>query len=158
MDLKTEALNEIETTAKFFDRSTRCLAEEDSGFRPRPEMMSIAGQMAHTAQAVDWFREGGFGSGWDLNFEAAAAAIEEVGSLAAARNWLADAWSRLREAVEAASVDELAATLPDNPILPGRPRYHTIEAIVDHTGHHRGALAVYARLAGRVPEMPYGED
>ncbi len=91
MDLRTEALNEIETTAKLFHRSTRCLAEEDSGFRPRPEMMSVAGQVAHTAQAIDWFREGGFGAGWDLDFEAHVAAIEEVGSLAAARNWLADA-------------------------------------------------------------------
>ncbi len=24
-----------------------------------------------------------------------------------------------------------------------------------HTAHHRGALAVYARLLGKVPAMPY---
>jgi len=30
-----------------------------------------------------------------------------------------------------------------------------INAIVDHTAHHRGALSVYARLPGKVPMMPY---
>lgn len=158
MDLKREALSEIDSTRKFFDRTTRCLAEEDSTFRPRPQMMSTAGQMAHAAQVIDWFREGAFDASWNMDFEAAVAETEKVDSLATARKWMADAWQRLRERVEAASQDELAATLPDNPILPGRPRYHVVEAIVDHTGHHRGALAVYARLLGRVPEMPYAED
>ncbi|MCF8432232.1 MAG: DinB family protein [Melioribacteraceae bacterium] len=32
-----------------------------------------------------------------------------------------------------------------------------VGAIADHSAHHRGALAVYARLAGKVPKMPYGE-
>lgn len=158
MDLKTEALSEIETTRKFFDRTTRCLAEEDSSFRPRPQMMSTAGQMAHAAQVIDWFREGAFDAVWAMDFAAAQAETDKVESLAAARQWLADAWQRLRERIEAATHEELAATLPDNLILPGRPRYHVVEAIVDHTGHHRGALAVYARLLGRVPEMPYAED
>jgi uncharacterized damage-inducible protein DinB len=30
-------------------------------------------------------------------------------------------------------------------------------AITDHTAHHRGALTVYARLAGAVPPMPYAD-
>ncbi len=158
MDLKSEALSEIDTTRKFFDRTTRCLAEEDSTFRPRPQMMSTAGQMAHAAQVIDWFREGAFDASWNMDFEAAQAETEKVESLAAARQWLADAWQRLRERVEQSSHDELAEMLPENPILPGRPRYYAVEAVVDHTGHHRGALAVYARLLGRVPAMPYGED
>lgn len=158
MDLKSEALYEIEATAKFFNRSTRCLAEEDSGFRPTPEMMTVAGQVAHAAQTIDWFREGGFSDNWQMDFEAAIAETAKITSLATARTWMADSWERLRQAVEASSNEELAAILPDNPILEGRPRYHTIEAIVDHTGHHRGALSVYARLLGKTPDMPYGED
>ncbi len=59
--------------------------------------------------------------------------------------------------VEASSDAELAQPMADNPILGARARYNGIEALIDHTGHHRGALAVYARLAGRVPEMPYGD-
>lgn len=158
MGLKTEALYEIEATAKFWDRSTRCLAEEDSGFRPTPAMMSVAGHVAHAAQSIDWFREGGFSNNWQMDFETAATETEKITSLTTARTWMADAWERLRQAVEASSNEELAAILPDNPILPGRPKYTTIEGVIDHTGHHRGALSVYARLLGKTPDMPYGED
>ena len=30
-----------------------------------------------------------------------------------------------------------------------------IGALADHTAHHRGALAVYARMVGKEPKMPY---
>jgi len=38
----------------------------------------------------------------------------------------------------------------------GRPLFEIIGAMVEHTAHHRGALAVYTRLLGKVPPMPYG--
>ncbi len=157
MNLKAEALNEINVTRHFFDRSTRCLLEEDSSFRPTPAMMTAAEQLAHAAQAIDWFRVGAFENHWRMDFEAMTAETAVVTSLTETRQQMAEAWERLTAAVEKASDAELDEILPDNPILPGRPRYHVIEAIVDHTAHHRGALAVYARLCGRVPEMPYGE-
>lgn len=158
MNLKAEALNEIAVTRKFFERSTRCLQEEDSSFRPTPETMPVAEQFAHVAQTLDWFRIGAFENEWRMDFEVMIAEAAKTTSLTTARQWLAEAWDRLKARVEQSSDAELAETMPDNPILPGRPRYHVIEAIVDHTGHHRGALAVYARLCGRVPDMPYGED
>lgn len=158
MNLKTEALNEIQVTRQFFNRSTRCLQEGDSSFRPHTETMTMAAHVAHVAQTLDWFRAGAFDGSWRMDFDVLQAETNVAPSLEKAREDVEAAWGRLREAVEAASEAELAETLPDNPILPGRPRYHVIEAIVDHTAHHRGALAVYARLAGRVPEMPYGED
>jgi uncharacterized damage-inducible protein DinB len=37
----------------------------------------------------------------------------------------------------------------------GAPKRAVISGIVDHTAHHRGSLAVYARLRGKVPTMPY---
>jgi uncharacterized damage-inducible protein DinB len=39
----------------------------------------------------------------------------------------------------------------------GVPRMAIFGAITDHTAHHRGALTVYARLAGAVPPMPYAD-
>ncbi len=158
MNLKNEALNEIQVTRQFFNRSTRCLLEEDSSFRPKSETMTVAGHVAHAAQTLDWFRVGAFEGNWRMDFDVMQAETDVAASLEGARRELEAAWQRLQAAVEAASENELGETLPDNPILPGRPRYHVIEAIVDHTAHHRGALTVYARLAGRVPEMPYGED
>ena len=35
------------------------------------------------------------------------------------------------------------------------PKGAAAQGLVDHTAHHRGALAVYARLVGKTPSMPY---
>jgi uncharacterized damage-inducible protein DinB len=40
-------------------------------------------------------------------------------------------------------------------IMTGAPKMAVVGAIGDHTAHHRGALAVYARLLGKEPKMPY---
>lgn len=157
MNLKAEAQHEIQTTRHFFNRTTRCLAESDSGFRATPDTMTVAQQMAHVAQTIDWLREGMFEDRWDMDFAKAIGITNAVTSLTAARQELDAAWERMLARIEAASDSELAQPMADNPILGCRRRYHAIEALVDHTGHHRGALAVYARLAGKVPEMPYGE-
>ncbi len=157
MSFKSDALYEIQTTRHFFNRSTRCLVESDSGFRATPETMTVAQQVAHTAQTIDWLREGMFDDRGDMDFEKGAAVTESFTSLAAARKELDAAWERIQARVEASNEEELASPLADNPILGVRPRHSCIKALVDHTGHHRGALAVYARLAGKVPEMPYGD-
>lgn len=58
--------------------------------------------------------------------------------------------------VGATSEADLYAPIPDDRIMPGSPRIAVISGIVDHTAHHRGSLAVYARLLGKEPPMPYG--
>ena len=50
--------NQIRASKKFFERSTRVLDEADSEFRPKEGMMTVAQQVAHTAQTLDWFIEG----------------------------------------------------------------------------------------------------
>ncbi len=158
MSLRAEALQQIQATRQFFDRTTRCLAESDSGFRATPETMTVAQQVAHAAQTIDWFREGALEDRWDMDFEKNMAATQAVTSLTAARRWMTEAWERLETRTKAASEQELDSPMADNPILGVRRRYHLYEGIVDHCAHHRGALAVYARLAGKVPEMPYGDS
>lgn len=155
MNLKSSALHEIDATLRFFERTVSNLREEDSEFAPTPEMMTTAQQVAHTGSTVDWFREGAFDGNWDMDFEAGAKKVAEYKSLASAMALLREAFARLRERTEASSEEELAASMPENPILGPLPRYHVFEAMVDHTGHHRGTLAVYTRLRGRVPPMPY---
>lgn len=157
MSLKSDALYEIQTTRHFFHRSTRCLTEADSGFRATPDTMTVAQQVAHTAQTIDWLRDGMFDDNWDMDFEKGAAATQAFTSLAAARLELDAAWDRMQARVESSSEQELGSPLADNPFFGVRPRHSCIKALVDHTGHHRGALTVYARLAGKVPEMPYGD-
>jgi uncharacterized damage-inducible protein DinB len=41
--------------------------------------------------------------------------------------------------------------------MTGAPKMAVIAAVADHTSHHRGSLAVYARLLSKTPQMPYGE-
>ena len=158
IDLRQEALAEINATEKFFDRTCRVLEEGDSLFRATPATMTVASHVAHVAQVVDWFREGSLHDRWNLDFESQVDVTNGVISLAAAQAWLADAFARFRVDLAATSDERLAEPMADNPILQTRPRFHGAGAVVDHCAHHRGALAVYARLLGREPLMPYGEE
>jgi uncharacterized damage-inducible protein DinB len=54
-----------------------------------------------------------------------------------------------------ATDEELEGSIPDRTIFGDAPRKVVVNAIVDHTAHHRGSLAVYARLLGKAPPMLY---
>src|SRR5689334_20815674 len=79
----------------FFERSTSVLDEADSGFRPHEGMMTVAQQVAHAAQVLDWFIDGASRpEGFDLDFTAHAKELEGAKSLAAARQMLAAAYEK----------------------------------------------------------------
>lgn len=147
-------VRELDATERFFDRSTSCLDEADSAFAPLPGMMTCAAQVAHVGHTIEWFVAGAVDGQWDTDWEAIANQVNAVTSLEAARAWTKRAFASARRQLGGLTTAELAAPLADNPILQG-PVYHVIEAMVDHTAHHRGALTVYARLCGKTPEMPY---
>jgi uncharacterized damage-inducible protein DinB len=141
----------------FFARSTRVLEEADSAFRPQEAMMTVAQQVAHTAQTLDWFIEGASRpEGFDLDFEKHAKGLDAVTSLAAARQSLATAYANAIQFLRSASPEDLARPLPPGPVMGGQPVSEIVWAMVEHTAHHRGALTVYSRQLGKVPPMPYG--
>lgn len=149
--------NQLLTSQDFFQRSTRVLDEADSEFRPREGMMTVAQQVAHTAQTLDWFIEGVTRpEGFDLDFEKHAQAVAAVTSLAAARQMLESAYANAVQFLRSRSPEELARPLPPGPIMGGQPTSDIVWSMLDHTAHHRGALTVYSRLVGKVPPMPYG--
>lgn len=140
----------------FFDRSTRVLDEGDSGFRPREGMMTVAQQVAHSAQTLDWFVEGASNAeGFDLEFEKHAKSVQSVTSLAAAREWMEKAYANAIQFLRSRSADDFARPLPAGPVMGGQPMSDIVWAMVEHTAHHRGALTVYSRELGKVPTMPY---
>jgi uncharacterized damage-inducible protein DinB len=142
---------------EFFERSTRVLTEADSEFRPTEAMMTVAQQVAHAAQTLDWFLEGASRpEGFDLDFPAHVAALARVTSLAAARQWLETSYTKAVEFVASRSPEELAMPLAAGPVMGGQPVSDIVWAMIEHTAHHRGALTVYSRLLGKVPPMPYG--
>ena len=149
---------ELSSTHEFFLRSTRNLTEEMSTFAPADGMMTVAQQVAHAAQTVDWFMEGAFRpEGFRMDFESMTKETDAYTSLAKAREWFETAFANAKAVVAAKSDAELLVALPEGPIMGGLPRMHVFGAINDHTAHHRGALTVYSRLKGVIPPMPYLE-
>ncbi len=150
-------VTDLRSTKEFFDRSTRVLTEDDASFSPVEGTWTVAQQVAHVAQTVDWFIEGAFRTeGFDTDWEKLGAEVAGVRSLAEARAWLDRAFARAIEFIGARTPEELAQPLPAGEFMEG-PRFAIISAIGDHTAHHRGALTVYARLRGKVSAMPYME-
>jgi len=150
--------NQLLASKKFFERSTSVLDEADSGFRPQEGMMTVAQQVAHTAQTLGWFIEGASRrEGFDLDFEKHAEALDTVTSLAAARRLLETAYVNAIQFLRSRSPEELAQPLPPSPVMGGQPIGEIVWAMVEHTAHHRGALTVYSRRLGKVPPMPYGD-
>lgn len=155
---KSVMSGELSAVKEYFDRSTRALTEEDSGFAPAEGMWTAAQQVAHVAQTIEWFVEGAFApGGFSMDWEAMGKEVEATNSLAAARAWLDRAVATAHAKIEAASDEEWAQPLPPGPIMGGMPRFVIFGSISDHSAHHRGALTVYARLRGKVPPMPYME-
>ena len=155
----SELAEQLNNAKDYFDRSSRCLTEEDSTFKPTSEAMSVAQQVAHVAQTIDWFLEGTFRpEGFDMDFESQMGPVMKTESLAEARAWLDRAFAEAARVFGSKSEEELMVPLPEGPVMGGEPRLAVISAIQDHTAHHRGVLTVYARLRGHVPAMPYMDD
>lgn len=148
----------ITQALQFFSRTCSVFKEEDSGYAPTPSQFTVAQHVAHVAQTIDWFMEGGFRpEGFDLDFAAHQMAVREVSSLQAAMTWLAEAVDRAAAFLKDQSPESMMEPIADGPIMGGEPRAAIVAAIAEHTAHHRGALSVYARLLGYTPPMPYAD-
>lgn len=121
-------------------------------------MFTAAQHVAHAARTVEWFFNGAFcPDGFRMEWEQMDREVRAVQSLAAARQWLERAFASGRAAILARSAAEWEAQPPPGRILGGLPRFTILGAIHDHMAHQRGALAVHARLPGKVPPMPCAE-
>ena len=158
MSIAQQAFMELDSAHEFFNRSTRNLTEAHSTFAPAEGMMTVAQQVAHVAQTIDWFVEGAFRpEGFDQNWEEQAKTLASYTSLEKARAWFERAVANAKAKVAPMTDADLLVPLPEGPIMGGAPRMAIFGDINDHTAHHRGALTVYARLNGIVPPMPYME-
>lgn len=150
-------IKQLKDSKTYFDRSVRCLTEEDSTFTPVEGTRTAAQQIAHAAQTVDWFFQGAFRpESFEMDFGKMEEDVTRVQSIREARAWLDKAYAHAAEILRSKTAEELAQPLAEG-LMGGQPRYEIVEAIVDHSAHHRGALTVYARLRGHVPAMPYME-
>jgi len=148
---------QLNNIREYFNRSTRPLEEKHSAFAPREGTFTVADQVAHVAQTIEWFFDSAFAGTWRMDWEEMDKEVRAVKSLTAARSWFDRAVDKAIQAAEKHTAEEWASFFPPNPIMGEAPRYAIISAIVDHTAHHRGALTVYQRLLGLTPPMPYME-
>ena len=145
----------IRTKQKFFNTSTAIFDEADSDFAPKPGMFTVAQHVSHAAQTVRWFVDGAFSpEGMSSDFEGMEKEVRKVTSLSAARKQFDEACDYAVKFVDSKSAADFNVPIAGH-IMAGEPRHAIFQALADHTAHHRGALAVYARLIGKVPPMPY---
>lgn len=155
--MKEGLVEQLKTQETFFLNTISCLTEEDSGYKPNEEMYTVAQHVGHAAETVSWFFEGAFGDkGFDMSFDGYEERMKKYTSLNACVKDLKDAVEKGIELINKVPDGELMVPITAE-IMKGAPKAAVVGAIVDHTAHHRGALAVYARLIGKKPQMPYGQ-
>lgn len=147
---------QLQAIQGYFEKTISCFSEADGPFAPKDGMFTVAQHVAHAAQTVEWFLEGAFRpGGMDMDFESLEEDVRAITSLEDARAWWTTALQQAHEVIEGSAPEAW-----DEPIrgklMAGMPRRSALGGINDHTAHHRGALAVYARLLEREPPMPYG--
>ncbi|MCB2156082.1 DinB family protein [bacterium] len=150
-----QAVATVQPQRQFLMNVLKDFKEEHENFKPTDDMMTVAQQIRHIARVTDWFREAGFGAGFNMDFEAEMAEMVKPVTLAQAMAELNEAFDRFMEVAEKATEAEIFAPLPPNPILGEAPRIVIFSANADHVAHHRGALTVYQRLLGMTPRMAY---
>ncbi len=155
MSQAADLVAQLQTSHGYIRNMISIFEEGDAGFAPQPELYTVAGHIAHAADSVEWFVEGAFGEGWNMDFEGLIAAARAVETLEEAIAWLDRAFDTAIATFKGASDEDLAAPIPDERIMRGACRAAIVPQIVDHTAHHRGALTVYVRLLGKVPKMMY---
>ena len=155
--MKEGLIEQLKTQEKFFLNTLSCLTEEDSGFKPNEEMYTVAQHIGHAAETVEWFLEGAFGDkGFDMSFDGYEGRIKKYISFDECVKYFKEATENGIEKLNEVPDAELMAPITAQ-IMTGAPKMAVVGAITDHTAHHRGALAVYARLLNKKPQMPYGK-
>ncbi|MFC1555817.1 DinB family protein, partial [candidate division KSB1 bacterium] len=121
---------------------------EHGDFKPDNDSFTVAQQMYHIADTLLWFREGAFGSGFNMDFEGISRKLKEPRTFEEALDFLNKTYDDYIAFLEPLTEENLNTPLPDNPIFGNAPKWVIIYSTLDHTAHHRGALSVYLRLLG----------
>ena len=146
----------IKQALLYLSKTCSVFKEEDGQFAPTPGQFTVAQHIAHVAQTIDWFMEGAFRpEGFDMDFAMHQAKVRDCNSLPDAMAWLASSVDKAAAILESKTPEEMLEPIAEGPVMGGQPRAAIVAGIAEHTAHHRGSLAVYARLLGHAPPMPY---
>jgi len=147
---------QLKTIQRHFNKVISVLSEEDSAFKPEDGAMTVAQQVRHVTMTIDWFNDGTFsGKGFAMNFEEMLQKYFEAESLEAEKAEFDKAINRSIEIWSQKSMEELNLPIENDNIMGGAPKISSLYGIMDHTAHHRGSLATYSRIIGKIAPMPY---
>jgi len=155
--MKDGIISSLKNQRAFFMNTIECFSEEDSTFKPKDEVYTVAQHIGHAAETYDWFIEGAFGGkGFDMNFDNYKEEMKKYRSFNETVRQFNAAVDNAIAKIESLTEEELMERITDD-LMKGAPKMYVVYALADHTAHHRGALAVYARLLGKEPKMPYAD-
>jgi uncharacterized damage-inducible protein DinB len=154
--VKQSMIEQLKTQQSFLMNTISCFSEDDSSFKPKDELFTVAQHLGHTAETITWFFEGAFGKGFDMNFENYEEKMKKYTSFNECVELYNKNTNDAIAKIESLSEEELYAPI-EGEIMKGAPKLAIIYGLGDHTAHHRGALSVYARLLDKTPKMPYSD-
>ena len=138
--MKEGIIANLQTQKNFFMNTIDCLDEDDSNFKPADVITGPGNIFVATAKKMVY---------GEVNIDMIAGP-SEIGVLA--DRGKEKTIEKFQSCTEAELMEPIKAE-----IMNGDPKMVIIYSLADHTAHHRGALAVYARLLGKTPKMPYAE-
>lgn len=130
-------------TLQFLD----ALTDDELGWRPSPEAMTCAQQLLHIAQNEDFHERGLFAGEWNrelLRFPLPMPSKETLGA------YFREVRERTSARFAALTVSDLDAPCDHPNAPPGLPLRWWLTLLLEHEVHHKGQLAVYFRLMGKV--------
>ncbi len=145
---------ELQNSLKFFLTVVSGFHESDSDYAPQTGVYTVAAQIEHAALTVEWFIDGAFGSGFNMDFEEHDRTAREAKSISQSVDHLKKTFAKLVMLIETNDLAVFQESLPEGSPMEG-PKYGVLFGVIDHTAHHRGALSQYLRSMGKVPPMPY---
>jgi uncharacterized damage-inducible protein DinB len=143
------------------------IPEEQYGFKPSPDIRSVAETLAHLAMNTGW-QVTIHGEGVTfIDFEMfsrrvaeATAAEKLLTTKAEILRALKDEGGKFASFLESLSDQKLAETVSFPPAVqpPIRTRFEMLLAAKEHEMHHRGQLMTYERMLGIVPHLTRRRD
>ena len=149
----------LELSRNQFENTLSVFSEKDSVWKPDETSLTVAQQVAHVAQANDWFHHGitrGFDAPYDSSQAGDFQEVSQFTSLKDATEWLDASFAKLMQLVAERGVF-WEDSFPAKPRFGGKPKWAALVGLVDHNGHHRGMLSMYARRIGKTNKqaLPY---
>ncbi|MBQ4849986.1 DinB family protein [Pseudoalteromonas sp. MMG012] len=166
----------------FFCRTMDVFEDKDLNYRPQVGMLSVKGQVLHVVGSLELFVSAYFSKFSHMaevkheSFRPAelwSGDSQPVIDLAWAERAdrthyeinlsvddVLDIFTKtmfyIRDLFAMLSLEQLQEPIGENTLVPSYfDGYGVVEMMLDHTAHHRGALAQYARLLGYSPKIPY---